>query len=68
MKRKKKSYYKPVRVSNFWNNNYIECGNNTDRNKTLSIEEYLNKIRLELKASQIILKIWHVESSINNSK
>ena len=49
MKRKKKSYYKPVRVSNFWNNNYIECGNNTDRNKTLSNEEYLNKIRLELK-------------------
>ena len=46
MKRKKKSYYKPVRVSNFWNNNYIECGSNSDRNKTLAIEEYLNKIRL----------------------
>ena len=31
--------YKPVRVSNFWSNNYIEYGSNGDRNKTLSVEE-----------------------------
>ena len=39
------SYYKPVRVSNFWSNNCIECESNSDRNKALSVEEYLNKIR-----------------------
>ena len=37
-------YYKPVRVGN-----YIEYESNSHRNKTLSIEEYLNKIRLHLK-------------------
>ena len=42
-------YYKPVRVSNFWSNNYIEDKSNGDRNKTLSIEDYLNKIKLYLK-------------------
>ena len=36
-----KTYYKPVRVSNFWSNNYIWYENNGDRNKTLSVEEYL---------------------------
>ena len=39
------NYYKPVRVSNFWSNNYIEYESNGDGNKTLSFEEYLNKIR-----------------------
>ena len=50
MKKKKKSY-KPVRVSNFWSNNYIEYESNGDRNKTPSVEEYLNKVRPYLKAS-----------------
>ena len=39
------NYYKLVRVSNFWSNNYIEYESNSDRNKTLSVEEYLNKLR-----------------------
>ena len=43
------NYYKPVRVGNFWCINYIEYESNTDRNKTLSIEEYFNKIRPHLK-------------------
>ena len=43
------NYYKPVRVGNFWSGNYIECQSNEDRNKTLSIREYLNKIRPYLK-------------------
>ena len=30
-------YYKAVRVSNFWSNNYIEYESNGDRNKTLSV-------------------------------
>ena len=36
-------YYKPVRVGNFWNNNYTEYENNGDRKKNLSIEEHLLK-------------------------
>ena len=32
-------------AGNFWSDNYIEYENNGDWNKTLSIEEYLNKIR-----------------------
>ena len=48
-----KNYYKPVSVSNFWSNfwsnNYIEYESNNDRNNTLSVEEYLNKIRPYLK-------------------
>ena len=33
----------PLRVSNFWSNNYIEYESKGDRNKTLSVKEYLNK-------------------------
>ena len=43
------NYYKPVGVNNFGSNNYIECESNGDRNKTLFVEEYLNKIRPYLK-------------------
>ena len=43
------NYYKTVRVNNFWSNNYIEFESSGDRNKTLSVEEYLNKIRPYLK-------------------
>ena len=42
-------YYIPVRVGNFLSNSYIEFKNNGDRNKALSVEEYLNKIRPYLK-------------------
>ena len=41
-------YYKPVRAGNFWSNDYIEYKVKGDR-KTLSVEEYLNKIRSYLK-------------------
>ena len=43
------NYYKPVRVRNVWSNNYIECENTGDSNKTLSVDKYLNKIRPYLK-------------------
>ena len=43
------SYYKPVRVNNFWSNNYIECKSNGDKNRILSVDEYLDKIRQYLK-------------------
>ena len=37
-------YYKPVRPNSFWRYNYIEYERKCDRNKTLSVEKYLNKI------------------------
>ena len=43
------NYYKPVGVSGFWCNNYIEYESNVDRNKTLSVEEWFNKIRPSVK-------------------
>ena len=43
-------YYKSKRVTNFWNNNYyIEYGNNGGRNKNLSLDGYLKKIRYYLR-------------------
>ena len=36
-------YFKPKRVSNFWNNNYIEYESNDDRNRNLSLHKYLDK-------------------------
>ena len=48
-KQKKEDYYKPVRVGNFHNKNYIEYESGGDRNKALSIEGYLKKIRPYLK-------------------
>ena len=47
--KEEENYHKPVRVSNFWSNTYIECKSNGDRNKTLSVEEYPNKVRPYLK-------------------
>ena len=34
-----------MRVNNFWSNNYIEYKRNDDKNKILSVEEYLDKIK-----------------------
>ena len=44
-----KKNYKPVRVINVWSKNYIESESSNDRKKTLSVEEYLNRIRPYLK-------------------
>ena len=41
---KEENFYKPVRVGNFWSNNYIKYESNSDRKETLPVEEYLNKI------------------------
>ena len=40
-------YYKlkPKRINNFWNNNYIECESNGDKNRDSSLGEYLDKIK-----------------------
>lgn len=37
-----KSYYKPIRVGNFYSIYYLEYESNDDRDKNLSIEEYIN--------------------------
>ena len=64
------NYYEPVRVSNFWSNNYIKYNSNGDRNKTQSVWEYLNEIRPYLK--DIINKLkksdtWKVQLTIANN-
>ena len=40
-----KNDYKPVRISRFWSNNYIQYKSSSDINKRISDEEYLNKIQ-----------------------
>ena len=65
---KEEDYYKPVRVDNFYSNNYIECESNGDRNKTLSIKEYLQIIRPCLKdIINNLKKKQYMENSINIS-
>ena len=67
---KEENYYKPVRVNNFWSNNHIEYESNGDRNKTLLVQEYLNKIRPCLKDITNNLKIsntWKIELTIANN-
>ena len=46
---KEDDYYKPIRVGNIWENNYIEYASNSDINKNLSVKEYLNKSKPYLK-------------------
>ena len=59
-------YYKPVRVGNFWSNSYIDYEINGDRNKTVSVEEYLNKIRPYFKdiINDLKKSIWKIQLMI----
>ena len=63
------SYYKLVRVSKFWSKNYTEYESNGDRNKTLSVEEYFNKIRPYLKEINDLKKpdTWKTQLTIANN-
>ena len=47
--KQEEDYYKPVRVGNVYINIYSEYGSNDDKNKTLSIREYLKEIKPYLK-------------------
>ena len=38
-------YYKPIRIGNASSSNYIEYKSNGDKDKTLSIKKYLDKIK-----------------------
>ena len=48
-------YFKLKRVSNFWNNNYIAYENYGNKNKSLSQDEYLDKVRHYLRETTIDL-------------
>ena len=56
LENKEENYYKPRRIGIFYSNNYIEYDSNGDRNKTISIEKYLNKLRPYFKDIKINLK------------
>ena len=47
----KKDYYKPIRDVNAFSSNYIEYESNKDKDKTLSIEEYLDEVKQYLNDS-----------------
>ena len=69
-KHEEENHYKLVTVSTFYSNNYIEYESNSDRNKTLSVEEYLDKIRPYLKDIVNNLKksdAWKIQLTIANN-
>ena len=43
-----KDYYKPMKINNGFNNNYIEYQSNEDKGKALSIKEHLDMIKQHL--------------------
>ena len=65
--KKKKIRNKPKTVNNFWNNNYIEYESNGDKNRNLSLGEYLNKIKPYLRNIIIDLQnsdTWKIQLTI----
>ena len=52
----KEDYYEPKWVSNFSNNTYIEYESNGDKNRNLSLDKYLNKIKLYVRNTIIDLE------------
>ena len=63
------NYDKPVKVNNFWSNNYIEYKSNSNINKRLSVKEYLNKITPYLKDINDLKKFdtWKIQLTIANN-
>ena len=62
--KQEEDYYKPKRVSNFWNNNYIEHESNGDKN---TIDEYYNKTETYLRTIIIDLQnsdSWKIQLTI----
>ena len=63
-------YYKPIRTGNAFNSNYIEYESNGDKDKPLSVKEYLNKIRPYLSNMINDLKTqseWKIEVAMETS-
>ena len=60
-------YYEPKRANKFWNNNYIKYKNNGDKNRNLSLDEYLNKIGTYLRNITVNLQssdTWKIQLTI----
>ena len=60
-------FYKPIRVGNFWNGNYIKYESSGDKNKNLSVKEYLDKTKPYLR--DIIINLqksdrWEIQLTI----
>ena len=66
MEQKEDNYYKPVRVGTLYGNNYIEYKSNGDRNKILSVKEYLDEIKPYLKDISNLKKsdTWKIQLTI----
>ena len=64
-----KIYCKPVRVSIFSCNNCIEYESNDDRNKALSVQEYVNEIRpcLDIINNLKTFDTWKIQLTLANS-
>ena len=66
-KPKKEDYYKPQRVNEFQNNNYIEYESKCDKNRNLSLNKYLSKIKTYLRNIIINLQksdAWKIKLTI----
>ena len=66
-RQQEKDYFEPIRVVNFWNNNYIEYERSSDRNKNLSVKEYFDKVKLYLRDMIINLQkpdTWKIQLTI----
>ena len=64
---KEEYYCKTVIISNVRNNDYIKYESNSDRNKNVSVKEYLNVIKPYLKDMIIDLQIsdtWKIQLTI----
>ena len=64
--KEKENCHRPVRSNNFWSNNYIEYKSNSGKNRILSVEENLDKIRSYLETLNIISNN-HMENLIDNN-
>ena len=49
-----KNMRKPVRVGNFYSNSYVECESKDDRDKSLSVEEYIKGTIMQIWKSSYI--------------
>ena len=62
-------YYKPIRVSNFWNDNYIEYESNGDTKKNLSVKDHQQsgtwKVQLAIATNFISSKDPYEEKGIH---
>ena len=69
-KKKKKILIKQQNLNNYWSNNYTEYKRNGDRNRILSVEEYLDKTRPYLRDMINDLKqsdLWKIQLTVTIS-